>query len=192
MHFQLLAQPWWVNLLILIPVLAAVQFARCRPELGAGKLLASALFALGFGFVEAVVVVYIRGALLHLGASEAAINDTAQLTAMLAHPTPEMLRLFRIEALREAATMLMLVSVAVLAAPRARERWATFLWCFAIWDLTYYAGLWATLRWPASLLDLDVLFLIPVPWVSQVWFPVVVSGATAIVVLISSFRERID
>ena len=189
-HFQLLAQPWWVNLLILVPVLAGLQFFRRGPELSARQLFASALFAIGFGFVEAVVVVYLRSALMLLGVGAAAINDTAQMNAILSHPSPEMLRMFKIEAVREAATMVMLLSVAWLAAPRARERWAMFLWCFAIWDLVYYAGLWATLRWPASLLDSDVLFLIPVPWISQVWFPVLVSGATALAILVASLRQN--
>ncbi len=189
MHFQLLAEPWWVNLLILVPVLAAVQFFRRGPGLSGRQLFVAALFAFGFGFVEAVVVVYLRSALMQLGIGADALNNTAQMNAILAHPSPEMLRMFKIEALREAATIVMLVSVAALAAPRARERWAMFLWCFAIWDLVYYAGLWATLHWPASLLDSDVLFLIPVPWVSQIWFPVLVSGATIAVILIASLRR---
>jgi len=116
------------------------------------------------------------------------VPETAQLNAMLARPAPEMLRLLRIEVAREAATILMLVSVAVLAARRARERCALFLWCFAIWDLMYYAGLWLTIRWPESLLTQDVLFLIPVPWVSGVWFPMLVSALTVAVVLFTSLR----
>jgi hypothetical protein len=85
-------------------------------------------------------------------------------------------RLLVIEICREAATMVMLASVALLAAARAKERWACFLWTFAAWDLAYYAGLRATVGWPSSLLDFDVLFLIPAPWLSQVWFPVLVSA----------------
>ncbi len=81
--------------------------------------------------------------------------------------------------------MIMLGSVAVLAGSRARERWGGFLWSFAIWDITYYIGLWATLRWPSSLKDYDVLFLIPVPWVSQVWFPVLVSSLSMLAVVVS-------
>jgi hypothetical protein len=78
--------------------------------------------------------------------------------------------------------MLMLLCTALLAAPRARERWAAFLWAFAIWDITYYAGLWATVRWPTSLKEIDILFLIPVPWVAQVWYPLVVSALTLLAV----------
>ena len=93
--------------------------------------------------------------------------------------------LLTVEALREAATIIMLVSVALLAASKARERCALFLWTFALWDVSYYAGLWGTIRWPTSLNDLDVLFLIPVPWVAQVWFPLLVSLLTLVVVGLS-------
>ena len=78
--------------------------------------------------------------------------------------------------------MIMLAAVSLLAGARAKERWGSFLWTFAVWDLTYYAGLWAILRWPSSLKNYDVLFLIPVPWVAQVWFPVLVSVLTLLIV----------
>ena len=100
--------------------------------------------------------------------------------------------LLTIEVLREGATILMLASVALLAARKARERCAIFLWTFALWDVSYYAGLWATIRWPTSLKDFDVLFLIPVPWVAQVWFPLLVSALTLGVVMLSRRRIPIE
>jgi hypothetical protein len=78
--------------------------------------------------------------------------------------------------------MLMLAAVAILVGRARRESWAVFLWIFALWDISYYAGLWSTIRWPSSLLSWDVLFLIPVPWVSQVWFPILVSTLSALAV----------
>jgi hypothetical protein len=83
--------------------------------------------------------------------------------------------------------MLMLLAVAMLAARAVRERWAMFLWCFAIWDAAYYAGLWTTIRWPQSLATPDVLFLIPVPWIAQVWFPLLIDAAVVGAVL---YRRR--
>jgi hypothetical protein len=76
----------------------------------------------------------------------------------------------------------MLTMVALLAASTRRDRWAAFLWAFSFWDLSHYAGLWAIIRWPTSFLDLDVLFLIPVPWIAQVWFPLLVSLLTMLVI----------
>src|SRR5260370_215784 len=80
---------------------------------------------------------------------------------------------------------LILVSVAFLTSKKSRGRVAVFLWTFAIWDIVYYAALWATVRWPLSLKDPDVLFLIPVPWLSPVWFPILVSALALAAVLLS-------
>jgi len=94
--------------------------------------------------------------------------------------------LMTVETVREVATMIMLLSVAVLAARGWRERWAIFLWTFALWDLSYYLSLRITTGWPTSLTNLDVLFLIPVPWLAQVWFPILVSVLTALAALAGS------
>jgi hypothetical protein len=179
--FQLWAQPSWVNLLILIPVIAFLSSWRKPLLLSWRRLIIITVFATGFGFVEAAVVVYLRAAVGLLPGYMGTLADLQhasetyqQSKAIVQFPQS----LLTIEVCREAATLIMLVSFALLAAPRARERWLAFLWAFAVWDITYYAGLWATVRWPASLTDLDVLFLIPVPWLAQVWFPVLVSGLT--------------
>lgn len=188
------AQPWWVNLLILIPPLA---FWLCRKEglsLPRRQLLWLALFAVAFGFVEAAVVVYLRAATGLLPAYHGTLADVR-------HASPEFYQqaqalqdfpqsLLTVEVLREAATILMLIAVALLAAHSVRARSVAFLWAFAIWDITYYAGLWATVRWPGSLTDLDVLFLIPVPWVAGVWFPLLVSTLTVAAVIVSTACSR--
>jgi hypothetical protein len=62
-QFQLWAQPWWVNLLILIPVAAVFTFQRTGRLLGGRQLVVLNLFAAAFGFVEASVVVYLRAAI---------------------------------------------------------------------------------------------------------------------------------
>jgi len=184
--FQLWAQPWWVNLLILIPVMAFVQWRKKGLRLPRRQLLFLAIFALAFGFVEGAVVVYLRAATGLLPGYTGSLADV-QRSAPEFYKQAEAIRSFpqsllTVEVVREAATIVMLVSVALLTATGASERWAAFLWGFAIWDMSYYGSLWATVRWPGSLRDFDVLFLIPVPWLSQVWFPLVVSAVTAIVI----------
>ena len=87
--------------------------------------------------------------------------------------------------------MIMLCMLALLADARARERWSSFLWTFAVWDLAYYAGLWGMLRWPTSLTDYDVLFLIPVPWIAQVWFPLLVSTLSLLTVALCRARGHL-
>jgi hypothetical protein len=52
---------------------------------------------------------------------------------------------------------------------------AYFFLAFGLWDIFYYFWLKVFLNWPPSLFTLDVLFLIPVPWVGPVLAPMLVS-----------------
>lgn len=141
-----------------------------RPALAA-RLLGLTVFASAMGWLEAVMVVYIRGL---LGFRDAVVP-----------PAPaEMLRrmqslpwLIPTEQGRELATLLMLASVGWLAGRNVRERLGAFLLCFGVWDIVYYVGLVALIHWPTSLSTMDLLFLIPPhPWWYQpVWVPVAIS-----------------
>jgi hypothetical protein len=182
-----------VNLLIVIPFVAYFTWRRDGLQLSWRQLLAAAVFAIAFGFVEASVVVYLRAASGLLPGYHGTLADVQRSVAGYAQSqsiSDFPASLLAIEVWREAATLIMLVSVAILAAARTRERWACFLWTFAMWDAAYYAGLWATVRWPASLQELDVLFLIPVPWIAQVWFPLLVSGLTLLAIVLN--KQKAD
>jgi hypothetical protein len=182
------ADPWWVNLLALVPFLVFFYWRRKPLEISGKLLFFAGCFAVAFGFVEASVVVYLRGALGVLPGIGGTLADVARLSSSLYQQSYTLDQfpksLMAVETVREAATMLMLASVAFLSASRWRDRWAVFLWSFALWDITYYASLRITTGWPMSLNDLDVLFLIPVPWTARVWFPVLVSGLTALAVVL--------
>jgi hypothetical protein len=192
---RLLAHPLWVNLLVLIPLAPYFAWRNRGIQVPGRQLLFATVFALTFGFVEAAVAVYLSAAAGLLPGYMGTLSEVQRLakatppeTLLISHFPQSLLT---IEVLREAATIVMLVSVALLATSKARERCAVFLWTFALWDVSYYAGLWATIRWPTSLKDLDVLFLIPVPWVAQVWFPLLVSFLALVAVGLSRRQVRI-
>src|SRR6266478_6142434 len=189
MSIGLIAQPWWVNFIILIPPLAGFSWRRGGVPVTARQLFFSGLFAAAFGFLEAVVVVYLRAAVGLLPGYQGTLSDVIHMSGQFYVQTQVMSQfprsLLTLEVLREAATILMLLSVALLTSANSRARAAIFLWTLAIWDIVYYASLWATVRWPLSLKDPDVLFLIPVPWVSPVWFPLLVSALALAAVLFS-------
>jgi len=115
-----LATPWWVNLLILIPVAPYLISKKEKPRIGRKRLLVVALFAVAFGFVEAAVVVYLRAA--------TGLWPSPPVKALVAVPDS----LLRIECFREAATMIMLCTVALLAGKSAKEKCVVFLWTFAV------------------------------------------------------------
>jgi hypothetical protein len=93
-------------------------------------------------------------------------------------------RYLKIEMTREAATIVMLVVIAYLAGGTYIEKGTYFLWTFAFWDLFYYLSLYILIKWPPKLTTIDVLFLIPKPWIAPVWFPIGVSGFTILIIII--------
>ena len=187
MSLQLIAEPWWVNLLVLAPPFAYFRWRRGGIPLARQQLLTSGLFAASFGFVEAIVVVYLRAAVGLLPGYQGTLSDVIRRSGESYQQSQAISQfpqsLLTLEVFREAATILMLLSVAFLTAAKTRSRAAGFLWTFAIWDITYYAVLWAAVRWPLSLRDSDVLFLIPQPWISPVWYPLLVSALAILAVL---------
>ena len=129
------------------------------------------LFSAAMGWLEGVVVVYIR-ALLGIAQTEGLPPAAEVLERMAALPW-----LIRTEQTREVATLVMLASAAWFAAPHLRARFGAFLIAFGVWDIVYYVALWVMLRWPTSLATMDLLFLIPPhPWWYQpVWVPIAIS-----------------
>jgi hypothetical protein len=79
------------------------------------------------------------------------------------------------EIIREVATMLMLLAVGWLAGRRWRSRLGYTMIAFGLWDILYYACLRAIIGWPRSVIDWDVLFLIPLPWWGPVIAPLLIS-----------------
>ena len=135
------------------------------------KLVLLAIFGIAMAHLEGVVVVYLRKALGMLDA-ESNKESIEKISPLY----------LKIEMTREAATIIMLVIIAGLSGNTWIERGIFFLWTFAFWDLFYYLSLYFLIKWPPTLKTIDVLFLIPKPWISPVWFPIGVSSLTIIVI----------
>src|SRR5260370_27629180 len=86
-NFRLLAHPWWVNLLLLVPLVAYFLFRRKKPQLTRHQLLTSAIFALSFGFVEGAVAFYLGAAVGLLPGYADTLSHVARLSEHLdRHP----------------------------------------------------------------------------------------------------------
>ena len=140
------------------------------------KLLLLAVFGIAMAHFEGVVVVYLRKAIGMLDS-----DGNREVLGKV----PD--RFLKIEMTREAATIIMLVVIAFLTGTTWIERGVFFLWTFAFWDLFYYVSLYILIKWPPTLKTIDVLFLIPVPWIAPVWFPVGVSALTIVTIAILYF-----
>jgi hypothetical protein len=141
-------------------------------------------FGIGFGFVEAVVVVDLRAILDPLAGRAGGISADGVLPMIalnrLERTDPVASRLMRIEVLREAATLVVLAGVGLAAGRNLIQRFAAFVLAFGTWDLCYYLSLELLLGWPASPATWDVLFLIPVPWAAPVAAPLAVASSMVI------------
>jgi hypothetical protein len=137
------------------------------------KLLLLAIFGIAMAHLEGVVVVYLRKVLGMLD-SESNIESVEKFPK----------RFLNIEMTREAATIIMLVVIAYLTGGSWIEKGVFFLWTFAFWDLFYYLSLYILIKWPPKLTTIDVLFLIPKPWIAPVWFPISISGTTILIIAI--------
>ena len=137
-------------------------------------------WAIAFAFVEAMVVFYLRklfGLQYHLTFVPAGFHFPR---AYLPY-----------EQAREAATMVMLLTVGFLAGRTWWQRLAYWLLAFGVWDIFYYVWLWVLLRWPSSPGSRDLLFLLPSEWWAPVWQPVLASCVfVALAVVILARRRR--
>ena len=140
-----------------------------------GRVTACFVFGVTMGLFEAAVAVYLWR-LLKLGQID------------LANVSFEN-RLILTEVLREAASLVMIVTVATLAGRRGLERLAYTAIIFGVWDILYYVYLHYLNGWPNSPLDWDILFLIPRPWIGPVLAPCLVSVALIVCGLLMVSRE---
>lgn len=125
------------------------------------KILIVAFFAIAMAYLESAVVVYLR---------ELYYPDGFTFPLKL---IPN--KILTIELGREFATIIMLLTIAIIAGKVLAEVVCYFLFSFGVWDIFYYLWLKVFINWPDSLYTDDLLFLIPVPWISPVLAPVLVS-----------------
>jgi len=142
------------------------------------------IFSISLGYFEAAVVVYLRAIFYPDG-------FTFPLEVFSIDPLFK--RLCITEVGREAASLILIVTAAWLFGSNRRQRVSYFLIIFAVWDIFYYVWLKVLLDWPATIMDWDILFLIPMTWASPVLAPVLCSLLMllfAIVILYRDFKGK--
>ena len=124
-------------------------------------------FAIAMAWVEAASVFYIR-----------ALVD--RIEPYQVNPLPINDALGVVELWREAATLVMLATLGMLAGNTWRRRIGYAALAFGAWDIFYYVFLRIMSGWPRTLLDWDILFLLPLPW----WGPVLAPVSIALLMIL--------
>src|SRR5262245_16338661 len=122
-----------------------------RPAPARMRWLLVVVFAVGMAWVEAASVYYLR-----------VMVD--RVDPYQANPMPMGGVLEQVELVREAATLLMLLTIGTLAGRTGRAQLGYATIAFGVWDISYYLFLKVICDWPKSLFDWDLLFLLPLPW----------------------------
>ena len=130
------------------------------------------VFAIGMAWVEAATVYYLR-----------VMVDRVQ--PYQENPLPIQGVLGQVELVREAATLVMLVTVGMLAGRTRRAQAGYAAIAFGVWDIFYYLFLRIIGGWPGSLFDWDILFLLPLPW----WGPVLAPISIAVLMIVEGTLE---
>ncbi len=144
------------------------------------KIFLIICFAISMAYLESVIVVYLREMFaLHYISTPGNVELVLKLPhfALIKNPliiVPDLKILF-VEIFREVATIVMLLSFALLVGRKWNEKLAIFLLSFGLWDIFYYVFLYLLIKWPSSFTTLDILFLIPLPWLAPVWLPISIS-----------------
>jgi hypothetical protein len=143
-----------------------------RPLRNHTRWVVVVIFAIGMAWAEAATVYYLR-----------LMVDRVQ--PYHENPLPMQGVLGQVELVREAATLVMLVTVGMLAGRTRRAQAGYAAIAFGVWDIFYYLFLRIIGGWPRSLFDWDVLFLLPLPW----WGPVLAPVSIALLMIIEGTLE---
>lgn len=136
------------------------------------------IYAIAMAFLESVIVVYLRKLYYPAGFDFPLVASIEKMV-------------LNIEWTREFFTIVMLICIGWLAGKKFYDKFAYFLYAFAVWDIFYYVWLKVILGWPVSLLTWDLLFLIPFPWASPVLAPVIYSiDITILAVVLIHLQDR--
>jgi hypothetical protein len=140
------------------------------------------IFSVAFAYIEAAVVVYLR-TIFYPGGFTFPLTNFAV--------TPLWNQLWLTEVGREAATLVIILTSALLFSQNPHQRTAFFLTIFACWDIFYYVWLKILINWPVSIMDWDVLFLMPTTWAGPVLAPILVSGTLLVFATIILYHSSI-
>ena len=131
------------------------------------RWLVVATYAAAMAWVESAVVYYLR-------------THIDRIVPYQPNPLPLNDAIGYVELWREAATLVMISMLGMLAGRTWRRHLGYAALAFGVWDIFYYVFLRIMTGWPRTIADWDILFLLPLPW----WGPVLAPVSIALVMIL--------
>jgi hypothetical protein len=125
------------------------------------KIIWVSVFSIAMAYLEAAVVVYLR--------------RVYGITNLILQVPLFDKEIAAIEVGRELTTLVMLLCIGWIAGETFQSRVGFTFITFGLWDIFYYIWLWVFIGWPQSIIEPDLLFLIPLPWWGPVLSPVLIA-----------------
>ena len=125
------------------------------------KIIWVSVFSIAMAYLEAAVVVYLR--------------RVYGITNLILQVPLFDKEIAAIEVGRELTTLVMLLCIGWIAGETFQSRVGFTFITFGLWDIFYYIWLRVFIGWPQSIIEPDLLFLIPLPWWGPVLSPVLIA-----------------
>lgn len=138
----------------------------------ASYLISIAALCIAAGYVDAVATFYVRGML-----------QVAQEGGGFAQAVTEAMppRIVALEQTRQAATLLVLVAVGIVAGRNLHQQFGTAFFAIGGWIVFRYVAIRTITDWPAALTDVDTVLYLPHAVYAPVWMPIVIAlGLSAV------------
>jgi hypothetical protein len=135
-------------------------------------LIAILALCIAIGYVDAVATFYVRGML-----------QVAQEGGGFAQAVTEAMppRIVALEQTRQAATVLVLMTVAIVAGRNLQQQFGTAFYALGGWTVLRYAAIRTITDWPTALTDVDTVLYLPHAVYAPVWMPITIAlGMAAI------------
>ncbi len=135
-------------------------------------ILALTALCLAMGYIDAVATFYVRG-MLHVS------QEGGAFARAVTEAMPP--RIVALEQTRQAAVILVLLTVSIIAGRNLLQQVGTFVFALGSWTVCRYIAIRTITDWPGALTDVDTVLYLPHAVYAPVWMPIVIGLALATV-----------
>lgn len=131
-------------------------------------LIALTALCIAVGYIDALSSFYVRGMMQ-------VAQEGGGFAKAVAEEMPP--RIVSLELTRQAAFVLVLLTVGIVAGRNGFQRAGTFIFALGGWMVFRYVSIRTITDWPTSLADLDAVIFLPEPLYAPIWMTLILGLA---------------